>query len=452
MGKFRPLLIVLTVFALAGTAFGQAWRTAYEQGVAAAKEKRWSDARVAFLQSAAYRPEDTDKPTNLPGPVTERRVWRNGAPYSPNFLAAYSGYKAAQTLAGDERTNLLRSVAAELEERLAKNQTSREAFAVLASVYTQLGEVDKQRGLTNRFSQIGSAVFKVDTEAIEPEDLAAMQPAGTTNQGTTTVTPGQGTTAPIIRVQPGQQGPIPSNAGAPGVVPTLGNKYALIIGNSESRLPGGGIPFAADDAQRIRQALIMSAGYAEGNIDLVINGSAQDMMNSAKAMAERVPNNAIVLIVFIGDGVNRDGRDFLAGVDATSAADVSNMVAKRDLYDLFKVKSANLFAVFQANRPWQDGLYFGREVPLSGPIAQLQATIPGERVQAIFRDGKQVGIFTDAFVAVLNDLKSNQIPIMEFGWQVFYRIRRGGTGQMGGGSNQTPTLPVLINMAAEARF
>ena len=43
-----------------------------------------------FQQAAAYRPEDVAVATTLPGPVTEPRRWRNGSPYSPNFLAAYA--------------------------------------------------------------------------------------------------------------------------------------------------------------------------------------------------------------------------------------------------------------------------------------------------------------------------------------------------------------------------
>jgi hypothetical protein len=55
-------------------------------------------------------------------------------------------------------------------------------------------------------------------------------------------------------------------------------------------------------------------------------------------------------------------------------------------------------------------------------------------------------------VGVLAEIRSNQIPIQEFGWQVFYRMRRAGTGNFGGGSNQTCTLPVLINIGSDAKF
>jgi hypothetical protein len=115
-------------------------------------------------------------------------------------------------------------------------------------------------------------------------------------------------------------------------------------------------------------------------------------------------------------------------------------------------KGARVFSFFQANRSINEGRYFGSEVPMVGSIAQVQATLPGESISAIMSNGRQTGIFTNAFVEVLQDLKSNRIPILEFGWQVFYKIRRGNTGTTGGGSRQTPTLPVLTNVASDARF
>src|SRR5437016_6183685 len=45
-------------------------------------------------------------------------------------------------------------------------------------------------------------------------------------------------------------------------VPTSPDKFALIIGNTDSRFEGGKLPYAADDAQLIRETLTASAGYA----------------------------------------------------------------------------------------------------------------------------------------------------------------------------------------------
>jgi hypothetical protein len=82
----------------------------------------------------------------------------------------------------------------------------------------------------------------------------------------------------------------------------------------------------------------------------------------------------------------------------------------------------------------------------------MQSTMPGSEVASMVRDGRATGVFTDAMAGVMSDLRSNSLPVLEFAWQVFYRVRRGDTGLTGGGSRQTPTLPVFHNIAADARF
>ena len=77
-------------------------------------------------------------------------------------------------------------------------------------------------------------------------------------------------------------------------------------------------------------------------------------------------------------------------------------------------------------------------------------TTPTLRVGDVF--GRGYLLQNSGTINVANDLKSNRIPILEFGWQVFYKMKRGGSGTTGGGSRQTPTLPVLTNMASDARF
>jgi hypothetical protein len=82
----------------------------------------------------------------------------------------------------------------------------------------------------------------------------------------------------------------------------------------------------------------------------------------------------------------------------------------------------------------------------------MQATMPDTSIQKTYRNGRAVGVFTLAFVDALQELRSNQLPITEFGWQVFYKMKRGNSGTTGGGAVQTPTLPVLTFLAADARF
>src|SRR4051794_37002908 len=120
MSLRRTLLVALLAFAgvIAGA---QSWMTAYENGLKAARAGDWVSARSAFQQAIAYRPEDASGATTLPGPVSERRQWRNGSPYSPNFLAAYSEYRIGITTAKPEDAKpALETAAGEFETLLNK--------------------------------------------------------------------------------------------------------------------------------------------------------------------------------------------------------------------------------------------------------------------------------------------------------------------------------------------
>src|SRR5690242_11262650 len=114
MRNRRFCLAVLLVLAGAMAGAQQPWMTAYDKGLHAARAADWVDARAAFLQAIAYRPEDTSSPTTLPGPVSDRRQWRDGAPYSPNFLAAYAEYRiGAGAAKPDDGRSALQTAASE---------------------------------------------------------------------------------------------------------------------------------------------------------------------------------------------------------------------------------------------------------------------------------------------------------------------------------------------------
>lgn len=436
--------------AFAALAMAQSWMSAYEDGLAKARRGEWAAARASFKQAIAYRAEDYPKATNLPGPATERRVWRSGAPYSPNFMAAYAGLRLAQTQSeSSERTDLLNSVASELETLIAKKQYSPEAFYFLNLTYSMLNDSGRRIKLEEQFGQVSNQLsWKVDAEVVAPEEVAAIaqmtgrdvsEPVVTNPAGDPPRTVGNTSNPPMI-----------SSSGARvAVIPT---KFALIIGNGESRLESLAVPFAGDDAQYVRESLMTNAGYGESNIDLVLNATKDQMLNSAKALADRLPDGATVLIFYSGPGANLDGKDYLAGVDTSSATDSSSMLAKGELYKLFMAKGARIFAFYQVHRPVNAGRYFGMEVPIVGSIAQMQATIPGDMVQSFVKAGKTRGLFVDAMAGAMAEFKSNRIPIQEFGWQVFNYIRKGDTGTQAGSSRQTPTLPYLTNMAKDARF
>ncbi len=451
----RRFLSATVLIALAGVSLGQSWSSAYDKGLSDARGGKWADARTAFKQAAAYRTDDVSSPTFLPGPATDRRQWRNGSPYSPNFLAAYCGYRQASAMnPGPERSDLFQKSAAELEALVAKAQYSYEAFYFLNVIYGSTGEREKQEKLEGKFGEVrGKLNWKVDTEVIAPEELAEVgrmkgqtstQPtnnAGNTGNTGNTNTSGSGNTGTAATPNFGMK------------VAPLANKYALVIGNSESKLTGNSVPFASANAQAIRLGLTTNGGYAEANVDVVLNATAAQIKTSAEALASRIPEGATILIYFAGAGANIEGKDFLAGVDTELSTDTSTMVAKSDIYKMFTSKGARVFAFFEVNRPINGGRYFGMEIPTYGSISQAQATMPGQNVFGFVRNGQEIGIYTDSIINVLAEFKSNRIPISEFGWQVFYRMKGGGTStQGGGGSPQTPTLPYLTLMSSDARF
>ncbi|HRI43141.1 MAG TPA: hypothetical protein PLL78_02885 [Fimbriimonadaceae bacterium] len=486
----------------------QSWVDSYETGLAALRAQSWSAARAAFKEATTLRKDDTNRGTTLPGPVTDRKQWRGGLPYSPNFAAAYCGLKQAFAYRDDaERTALLNVVAGEFEALIAKKQQSRETYYFLNIAYTAIGESEKVRDLETRFQKNRKKLnWKVDPDIVGPEEMAAIDElarvdaTSTTGSAAAAILPDQTnptnpTTSPrtppkepktspsdpakadppqrqdptnpanpvvpkpeprpprtsdgIIRPGEGPEGLTPE-----GKVVTLPHKFALVIGNSEGRIAEAPAPpFASGDAQIVRDALVDSAGYGEDNVQMLQNATAGQIRGAAEALAARMPEGGTLFIFFAGSGVNIDGKDYLAGIDSEGATDSGTMISKDDLFAPFMSKGANIFAFFEVNRGMNSSARcFGMDVPMVGSIAQVQATVPGGSVLGVVRGGKMVGVFALAMTSVLNEYKANRVPVLEFSWQVFYRMRRGGTGGEGGGSQQTPTLPILTNIASDAKF
>lgn len=455
IAKFLPIVCAL---ALTGVAQAQAWSEAYSKALEASKSGQWSAARTAFLEAVALRPDDQATATTLPGPVTEPVIWRGGSPYSPNFGAAYAAFRQALDTKDDaEKSRLFGAASTELEILLAKRQASPELFWVLNQIYVQSKNLEGQRKVEAAFNEIGrKPTWKVDSSFLTPEDAGAIRSAMGEQSGGGTSQAGGGNSGggsnPIIRA-----GNETGNTGGTlgtiaGRVPTKPYKFALIIGSSESRIDSLKVGYAASDAMIMRESILQNAGYEDANVDVLINASAAQISATARAMADRIPEGATVMIYFSGVGVSIDGRDYLAGIEAENPTDSAAMVAKEEIFKMFMAKGAKIFAFFQVNRPIVKGQFFGREEPLFGLISQAHATIPGGTVNATVSGGKLVGVYTQAMASTLAEFRSNSIPITEFVWQVFYNIRRGGTGTTGGGSPQTPTLPVVTNMAADARF
>ncbi|MBV6459689.1 MAG: hypothetical protein HONBIEJF_02841 [Fimbriimonadaceae bacterium] len=410
--------------------------------------------------------------------VTEPKPWRNGQPYSPNFAAAYSGYRLAAIDSNEaSRVILLNEVAAEFKMLLDKGQNSRETFFFLTKIYSMNRDVQAQEQLDSRFKRVADALtWKVDSDLLLPEEsalIASVAPStANTEIGKSTRIDDGAKLVPVEKTKQDQvKNPTdppppppkreterpPTDPSSPttsiaGKVPPVATKYALLIGNSESRAGDGNLPFAATNVMAIRESLTMNAGYVEENIDLVTNAGAEQILRSAKALADRIPDGATVLLYFAGQGANLLGKDFLAGIDTESLTDSSTMIAKADLYQLFVSKGAKVFAFFEVPRTINQGRYFGMEIPMVGMISQSQATLPGDPVLSFVKGGRTIGLYADAMCGVFNEMRSNRIPITEFVWQVYNRMRRGDTGTSGGGSQQTPTLPVVTNLASDARF
>ena len=437
----RRVITGIVGLALAGFAFGQSWTSSYDSGLKAAKAGKWEEARKSFQQAKAFRPDDTDKATMLPGPVTEQRKWRNGVPYSPNFLAAYSSYRRGLEVKAESVGDYFKTAADELEALIAKKQVSREAVYVLYSIYGKLNQSDKKQALASKIAQPN---WKVDNEVLAPEELSAL------NNGAAN-TSGNGGIIGVIDA--GKLTTNTTNSGTPGgPVPVLSNKYALIISNGDNKLPGQQLPHAVEDANLLKDTLSTNSGYDPANIVVLTNVTAAKILEAAKDLAAKMPAEGTLFFFYTGAGANVDDRDWLAGVNTEIATDTSSMVRKSDIFLPFSQKGVSVYAFYQVPRPSVGGHFFGEEEPKSGRISQMQSTMAGDTIFSIYRGGKMVGVFADAVSQVLTELHSNAVPIGDFGWAVFYKIRQGTTGESGGGSKQTPTLPTLQYLSSSARF
>lgn len=244
----------------------------------------------------------------------------------------------------------------------------------------------------------------------------------------------------------------PGVAAPTGPVVAVNNKFALVIGNSTTGFAEGNLPYAASDAQLLGATLTEFAGYPADNVKVLTDVTAQDAFQAAEALAANVPDGGIVTIYYSGIAAHVDGKDYLAGSATKLATDTSTMIEKGALFRVFMARGAKIFSFFQVNRPKNGGKCFGDEEAVLGYISQMQATIPGGVVRSGVSGGKEVGLFTNAMAGVFKDFRSNRIPIQEFGWQVFDKIRGGGAGLIGAGATQVPTLPRLSNLALDARF
>lgn len=436
------------------------WQQDYKRGLDAAKAGDWATARAAFQAADSARRGDLPGPINLPGPVTEPRRWRGGAPYSPRFGASYAGFRQALALSpSDERTALLRAVVDELRTEWDEGRRSEANAWLRAKAHSTMGDSLAADAAKAERSAEPKPTFRIDLEVLAPEERSELLPA---EQGQSPST--NPSTAPIIKAEdlasnPGgtaQPTPVttptaqPTTPTAPAAQP---GKYALLIGNTETRLLTGKVDSAANDAMLLRDTLVNSCGYPAENVDVITDATGEGMRAALNALAERITPGSTLMFFYSGPAVNLAGRDYLVGIDSELPNDSSLMLPLADAYAPFLAKGVPIFAFFQSHRRVDQGRYFGQEIPATGSIAQFQGTKVDGDVTWTVSDGRVVGVFASAVARVLDRLKAPRVPIREFAWAVFETMRGGEVGgASGGGSAQVPSLPVLRNLPDNASF
>lgn len=438
--QLMRMFFVSALAALFVGASAQAWVKPYENGLRAAKSGDWESARSNFLEAAKHRAEDSDQASTVGSSVADRKPWRNGAPYSPNFGAAYASFKLASEAPSSEvRKAHLADAITGFRGLNEKAKNSVEALVFLAASLTANGELREAAQVQERLQSTDpEKAFKVDRDILDAADLRTIQ-ALTTPAGVTGAAPGVPNPGALPAVGVGTRF---------GLVPSLDYKYALLIGNSTS-----GNSFAENDVDLLKDALVRHAGYPEANIVVLKNASVQTIREQAAALADKMPDSGTLFLFFSGGGAfdPESRKDYLAGSDTQSLMNYGRMLPKVSLYEPFFPKGTSIFAFYQVDRPLtNEGFYFGLETPQVGRISQMQGAAPGERAYATVADGKSHGVFAYAMMQVFAEMRNNRIPLMDFAWNTFYRMRN-GVGDVGGGS-QTPTLPVIVSMSNTARF
>jgi tetratricopeptide (TPR) repeat protein len=408
----------------------QGWRTQYEQALALAKRGQWAQAREHFLSAIKEKPEDESGPVYVGGSVTDRRPWRAGAPYSPNFGAAYCAFKlAAEARTPEERNTWLNQAIQEFEKLINSGKVSAEALLFLAAAYSANNNLSAAEKIQQRLVSLDRRkALRVDQEIIEFKDLRVIRQAEIPTAGSL---------------------PLPDVTSPLGIVPVLDYKFALLVGNAQ----GSQQTFAHNDVDLLKEALTKYAGYAESNIVTLKDTTTQSLKSAAEALARNLPDNAVVFIFFSGRVTHEPetNTDYLMGTDVTEEKAYDKMLKKLDLFQPFVQRGATVFCFFQVDRTMvARGKYFGLEIPRVGRIAQCFGCMPGETVFGTVWGDKPQGVYALAIAEVLKEWKNNRIPIHEFAWAVFDKVR-GSLGRNAGGA-QTPTLPVLVGMGATAAF
>ncbi|MDQ2987262.1 MAG: caspase family protein [Armatimonadota bacterium] len=439
--RIFKFIIALSVASVAVSASAQSWVRPYEEALRLAKTGAWPEAKAKFVEAIAARGEDTDKASQVGGSVADRRPWREGAPYSPNFGAAYATFKmAADAPDMGVRKERLTEVINKLQALVNKGQASQESLLFLAATYAANEQNREAQAVQDQLNAMDATkAFKIDQDILDAVDLAALR----------------GTTMPAGPIGDPRAGAIQPNelprigVGSPtGVVPPLDFKFALLIGVGA----GDGPDYALNDVDLLAEALTKHAGYQADKITILKDPTVAQIREAATAIAATMPDSGTITIFYAGAGTNdpETGKDYVAGSDSRSA--IGTMLPKSDLYAPFMGKGSSIFAFYEVDRPLSEkDRYFGMEIPQTGRVVQMQSNSPGERAYATVADGKPYGVYAYAMSQVLKSMRNNRVPLSDFVWATFYEVRK-GSNEGGGGGSQTPTLPVSLTMSTTARF
>ena len=91
--QFKRCAAIFAVLAVSACTFAQDWVTSYDAALEAKDAGNWSSARDWMLRAVADKKKDSSKPTEIKSTSGEKSEWRDGAPYSANFGAAYFAYR-----------------------------------------------------------------------------------------------------------------------------------------------------------------------------------------------------------------------------------------------------------------------------------------------------------------------------------------------------------------------
>jgi len=443
MVKFSRLVFgVVGVVCLGANGFSQAadepWVLAYSQGLAAAKAGNWTAARAAFQSAAQSRAGDLSGATVFDEGPTRKIQWRKGAPYSPNFGAAYAEYRLAMASSDPAAAKAMyETAAAELNALRQKGGASVAVYYVLQAAYAAAGQSPKQEEVQKELGlkrDQGLLTFRVDTEVMTSEDLVAARTLDGSQGAVTTV---------------GNQPATPGDR-----IPFNANKYAVLIGVTKYNGYFADVPNAVIDCNMLAESLTKNAGYAPDHILVLAEPTYEQMLTGITNFVSKLPPEATVFFFYAGAGVVNptDKADYLVPSGVTSATAYETYVKKTDLLAVLAPKANYTIAFFEVDRLADANKNFwGSSRPEYGSFALANACLEGQRSLAQVTSKGWTGLFAAAGTRALNLMRGAKINAKEFIFKVNEEILDQNSSS-DRGQSQTPTLPMNTLLGDETTF